>query len=203
MARENQSLKPPQEANFNGVTPRETERWMALMSRYVNFLTKPAIERIILPDVNRRGGTIGISSNGATVWPTANLAMLTPFEVVGPSTELVGMVVSVGGVGGNFDIGIYNYAGTRLVSEGGSAYTLNTNHTFTFSSTLILPRGLYYAAGVSDGVAIKVFQDTTFSSYAMAGLKTAINSYPLPATITFDAQPAQGCFCVALIPRVN
>jgi hypothetical protein len=105
---------------------------------------------------------------------------------------------------GNYDIGIYDAAGNRLWSKGSTAMASGAN-TETVSPSVSLTAGtLYYIAvafdtitgfmrgySVTDGTVAR-FLDGTPSS------KTVSAGFPLPATVTFGATPANRFHLVTL-----
>ena len=86
--------------------------------------------------------------------------------------------------GGNFDIGIYNSAGTRLVSSGSTARTLSVWNTAGLTDTELTP-GLYYAAMSADGTNNYSGQaGFTAGTVAALGVCEQTTAFALPATST-------------------
>jgi hypothetical protein len=121
-------------------------------------------------------------------WGTANRATYVPVRV---SRRVIVRKLAVGtGTTGtnNLDIGLYDAAGTRLVSTGPQAKgTTLQMQTFDVTDTTIGP-GLYYLALNSAGTT-----DTFFGALGMAlgcvaglGLRSeAVGAVTLPATATW------------------
>lgn len=120
----------------------------------------------------------------SAAWPLANLALYVPFFVA--ETVIVyeagtGMGATAGG---NFDIGIYDMAGTKLVSSGTTARTVSVWNTAGLTDTTLTP-GWYYAAMSTDGT-------NNYSGYTglSAGIVEALGvceqqtAFVLPSTAT-------------------
>lgn len=128
------------------------------------------------------------NSGAASVFGSANDAVYVPFVVAEPIT-VTQIHVVVGTQNGNVDVGIYNAAGTRLVSAGTTAVGAVGVQTFNITDTL-LPRGRYFAAMATDSATAKfstavlrVNRDQ--DGNAVMGIKKQATAFPLPATATF------------------
>jgi hypothetical protein len=117
------------------------------------------------------------------VWPSANLAIYVPFRVAASITVDRMWVYKGGTAAGNIDIGIYNDAGTRLVSLGSTA-DAGTTVIVTFDvANTTLSRGYYYLAfACSDGTA--TFARAAIGGNMPFGVKQEASALPLPATAT-------------------
>lgn len=130
---------------------------------------------------------VSFSANPAsTAWPAANRAILVPFRL--PSlTVIYQAIVGCGATAaGNFDVGIYDKFGNRIVSGGATAKTNSTEAVVNLTDTT-LGVGTYYMALAADGT-------NNYMAYAPAqvglvkaiGVRQASTAYVLPATVTFE-----------------
>lgn len=135
------------------------------------------------------GDMIAISendcSNTATTW-TANRAVYLPIAVTRPVT-VIDMHIVVSTQNGNVDAGIYNWAGTRLVSNGGVACGAAGVQTITIADTALSP-GWYFMAFASSS-STAVFKGNNLATVAarVSGAQQQSSAYPLPSTATFAA----------------
>lgn len=129
-------------------------------------------------------GSGGLTS---TAWPAANRAILIPFRLPKPATVYKATVGCGATAAGNFDVGVYDEAGNRLVSGGSTgkaaAAEVNVDLTDTF-----LGQGFYYMALSADGTNNYVALSSAASVYAFkaAGIRQASSAFVLPASITFE-----------------
>lgn len=128
----------------------------------------------------------------STAWPSANLAIFIPFTLAVPVT-VYKMAMGAGATAaGNFDIGIYDAAGNRLVSSGATAKGSSVEHILDVTDTVIGP-GTYYLAMAADGTnnyAVMVPSGTSpvpLQKTRLAGVMGVASSYVLPATVTYAA----------------
>lgn len=121
-------------------------------------------------------------------WPSANRALFFPFRVPVPVT-VYKMACGTGtGSTGNFDLGIYDAIGTRLVSTGSTAKTTaSSDRIVDVTDTLLLP-GLHYLAMATDGTT-NYFGATPLTaspaSGKLFGMRQMDTAFPLPSTATF------------------
>lgn len=149
--------------------------------------------------VDSASGTfcLGCASTAASAaWPLANVAIYVPFWVNETLTVYEAGVGTGATAGGNFDIGIYNAAGTRLVSSGSTARTASAWNVAGLTDTELQP-GQYYAAMSADGT-------NNYSGFAAAaglcealGLCEQTTAFALPATATMSRTTR------ALIPSIT
>lgn len=121
----------------------------------------------------------------STAWPSANLAIFVPFVLRVPTT--VYKIVVGGGslAAGNFDVGIYDQNGNRLVSSGAQAKSASVEHVVNITDTPLGP-GRYYMAMAADGTNNYVMYSVSAASRGkLGGVLQAASSYVLPATVTF------------------
>ena len=120
------------------------------------------------------------------VWPAANLAIYIPFRVSAP--VLVTQMFTTNGstVAGNVDIGIYDVAGTRLVSSGATAQSgTSALQAYDITDTLLAPGQFYLACSLSDGTATIARVATSAQFLRAFGCAQEASAHPLPATATF------------------
>lgn len=130
---------------------------------------------------------------GSIGWPTANLAIFVPMRVRYPVT-VYKLVVGAGTTAtGNFDVGIYDRNGNRLVSSGATAKGASTEHILDVTDTYLAP-GFYYLAMSADGTnnyAMIVPSGTSpvpLQKARIYGTLEAATAYTLPATVTMVAR---------------
>jgi hypothetical protein len=93
----------------------------------------------------------------------------------------------------NIDVGIYDAAGTRLVSAGSTAQAGTSDlQLFDVTDTLLGP-GLFYFAVSFDGTTGTVFRHVVSQNFgqALGVCQQTASAHPLPATATFAANAFQ------------
>jgi hypothetical protein len=148
----------------------------------------------------------GFTNGGTTAaFPAANDAICVPFRVPYPVTvEKVAMGTGTG-TGNNFDIGVYNEAGTLLVSTGATARPAATTGLVVDVTDTVLNPGLYYMALASDSTSTFAV-NTVLANVAtvkMAGMRKQATAYPLPNPITFATCTAAYIPLIGLYVRPN
>lgn len=124
-------------------------------------------------------------SNVSVAWPSANRALFIPFVISRPWRATQAVVGCGTTAGGNFDVGIYDYAGNLLTSSGGIARAASSEVVAAFAD-VDLGEGLYYMA-----MAVSTTNTMMASAPAQAGLlkccgvKEMASAYTLPSTATF------------------
>ena len=133
------------------------------------------------------GRSVGSSSAASAAWPSANLAILIPFRL--PAPLLVQRLFLLNGAtaSGNVDIGIYDVAGTRLVSTGSTAQSGTSAVQSVDVTDTPLAAGLFYLALAMDGTTGTVQRKTTsnVASCKALGMAQVASAFALPATVTF------------------
>lgn len=131
--------------------------------------------------------TPSVATVGQVAYPAVNLAIYIPIAISRPAVVLKLWVVE-GGIGtGNFDLGLYNSAGTRLVSTGATAKAAIVSlHTVDVTDTTVGP-GIYYIAMVADSATDTYEGDNDAApNYASLGVLTeSLGSTALPATASW------------------
>ena len=145
-------------------------------------------------------GTSVLPAPAAAAWPSANRAYFVPFRL--PIAVTVYKMACGTGTGttGNFDLGIYDSFGNRLVSTGSTAKTTASSERIVdVTDTFLLP-GFYYLAMVTDGVTNYV--QVVFNNLGktkLAGIREMATAFALPATATlasatFNCVPAVAAY---------
>lgn len=119
-------------------------------------------------------------------WPTANTAVFVPFHVYTPTVVKQIGWFNGSAVSGNVDCGIYDAAGTRLISTGSTAQAgVSTIQTVDVTDTLLGP-GLFYMAFAADNITATVIGIVpTLQRGRVLGLVEMATAFALPATATF------------------
>ena len=119
---------------------------------------------------------------------TANLAVFIPFAVPEPCVLTRLFWMNGAAVAGNLDAGVYDTAGTRLVSTGTTGQ-LNTSQVQSVDvADTVLARGVYYLALASDtsGATQKVTAVVPAAGIPQGlGLLQMAAAFVLPASATF------------------
>jgi len=135
-------------------------------------------------------GSLGAPA-GATNWPVANRAFYVPVRITSPFT--VDRVFWINGsvVGGNVDVGIYSFDGTRLISSGAIVQSgINVIQISNVANTLIGP-GLYYLAVSLSSTTGRLSKSVPTQYQAVGlGMLEQDTANPLPAVATFAALSA-------------
>jgi hypothetical protein len=103
---------------------------------------------------------------------------------------------------GNIVLGIYNQAGTRLVTSASTARTANVNQHITIASTSLDP-GYYYLAGIASESAAGTYSCVSPGTAAVVDFRSMgimqedVGSTALPSTMTPVA------YTVAAVPMMG
>ena len=131
-------------------------------------------------------------ATSSQAYPTANKAYLVPFTV--PESVIAYKLGWVNGTSptGNADVGIYDAAGTMIVSGGGTARSgSGLSQAVDITDTVLAPDTLYYLAYAQDDTsAVRVISAPTTQGSGMLGVREKATSYVLPATLTGTSAPA-------------
>lgn len=138
------------------------------------------------------GSGYNVTAPASAAWPSANLAIFVPFRLAS-SVIVYKMATGAGSTAaGNFDVGIYDSAGNRLVSSGTTAKGNSAEHILNVTDTVIGP-GLYYLAMAADGTNNYIMITPSGTSPVplqktrLYGVVAAASSFVLPTTVTFAA----------------
>lgn len=133
----------------------------------------------------------GSAGPASAAWPAANRALYIPFVLAEAVTVLKLFCVNGGTVSGNLDVGIYNNAGSRLISSGSTAQAgANAIQEFDIADTVIGP-GQFYLAMAVDNVTATVARWQPIGATVLAanvlrttGMAEQASAFPLPASAT-------------------
>lgn len=130
-------------------------------------------------------GTFMSAASSAT-YPAANRAIAIPFRT--PDPFIVKQLYACNGatVSGNIDVGVYDLAGTRIISAGSTAQAgTSVLQVFDVTDTLI-GAGAYYIVVAMDNTTGTLFrQNHNTHQSKFFGMTTVESSFSLPATLTF------------------
>jgi hypothetical protein len=149
------------------------------------------------------GMVISFGLNNA--WPSANLAIYLPVEIYRPVT-IVKMGVNNGTtVNGNFDLGLYDANGVRLVSSGSTAQSgASALQTVDITDTLLMP-GLYYM-GMASSSATGTYSSWTGGAsvdYRQMGVAQQATAFALPNPMVPAAFAQTYLPLVTMFPRTT
>ena len=136
--------------------------------------------------------TMNTVAPASTAWPAANRALFIPIRV--PRRVIVYKLVTGAGATatGNFDVGIYDIGGNRIIASGATAKGASVEHIINITDTAIGP-GLYYLAMSADGTNNYAMISPGGSTPVpeqknrLAGVLQMASAYVLPSTATFAA----------------
>ena len=138
-------------------------------------------------------GIAGLIASAGSVpavaaWPAAGLVIYMPFAVPEPMVATK-LFYGIGAAAGNVDMGIYNEAGTLLVSIGSTGASGSSTLQVLDITDTLLGRGRYYLALVADTVTTL----TIYKAAPAAGVCQALGllqqaSVTLP--LSSNASPA-------------
>lgn len=149
----------------------------------VSFVINP-LHRFSIGAAGFRAVT-GNSLNASTAWPAANRAIYIPFRIPCPMIAYQ-MVVGCGATAsGNFDVGIYDYAGNRLVNSGAQSKVASAEVICNITDTPLGPGSYWMAMSVDSTAAIIAASTAGVSLSKFLGVMTQDTAYTLPATATF------------------
>jgi hypothetical protein len=123
----------------------------------------------------------------SAVWPSTNLAIFVPFRISQPISANLLWVANGAAVSGNVDVGIYDVAGTRLVSSGSTAQAgVSVIQTFNIADTW-LGAGLFYLAMAMNNTTGTTLRTALSATFALKiyGCAEQASAFALPATATF------------------
>lgn len=134
------------------------------------------------------GGTAGnVAAVVGSAWPAANRAIFVPCRIP-RNVTVYQMAVGAGTTAaGNFDLGIYDANGVRLVSTGATAKGASTEHIINVTDTVI-ESGLKFLAQAADGTNNYIswsLTSMTASLLKFLGIREMATAYTLPNPATF------------------
>lgn len=142
---------------------------------------------VITPQsANSLGPSLVGSWSTAGTWPSMNRGMFIPFRL----DEIVTVQRMLWGTGatttlGNYDAGVYDQWGNRLVSTGATAKGAVTQIKDVSVTPTVLTPGLYYMALSADSATTTVMSALAVSDTGkILGCRIVAAAYPLPSTVT-------------------
>jgi hypothetical protein len=154
-------------------------------------LNRPGVVMITPWSYQSLGDVLVAMSQGSPTsqnFVTANLAVFVPFSV--PEPVMITKMFWGNGtaVAGNLDAGIYDEAGTRLVSTGTTAQAGVSSVQVANVTDTVLARGVYYLAFASDtsGITQKVLAALPAAGIPQSlGLLQMATAFVLPSSVTY------------------
>lgn len=129
---------------------------------------------------------------GSLIWAAANRAIYVPISIYKPVTIYKVFLHNGSVVSGNFDIGLYTEAGTRLFSTGSTAQAgVDTVQSVNITD-YALDEGNYFIALALDNVTGRIQGLSESSPKLLAiGVLGQNSAFALPATATFGTVATQ------------
>lgn len=126
-----------------------------------------------------------VGTGGSAVWPSANRALFFPFYLGARMTATKIAWINGAAVSGNCDAGIYDLAGTRLVSSGSTAQAgTSAIQTVDITDTILSPGTYYMALAVDNTTAAFMRVGPNALLLAGAGVAQMATAFPLPDPAT-------------------
>jgi hypothetical protein len=133
-------------------------------------------------------GGVSLGSAATAAWPSANLLIGYPFRVCRSTTLTKLWLYKGGAIAGNLDLGIYDAAGTKIISTGSTAESAGTNQLQVIDITdTTLGEGDFYLCLTMDGTTGTTMRLTwtgSASPWALGQVHVA-SAFPLPATVAW------------------
>lgn len=146
----------------------------------------------VISTASALGGSLSNAAAASTAWPSANLAIFVPFRLRAP-VVVCKLVTGAGATAaGNFDVGIFDAQGNKIVSSGATAKGASVEQISDITDTQIGP-GVYYLAMAADGtnnyemVVPTGTSPVPLQKTRLYGVVQMATAYTLPATATFAA----------------
>lgn len=136
--------------------------------------------------------SLQFTQGASNAWPSANLAIFVPFRLAEPVTVCKLAVGAGATAAGNFDVGIFDAQGNRIVSSGATAKQSSVEQIIDITDTEIGP-GVYYLALAANGtnnyttLVPSGVVPIPIQKTRLYGVVHAAASYVLPASVTFTA----------------
>lgn len=139
------------------------------------------------------GAVVGnITANSGATWPIANKALFCPFYVEYPVlAQKMGTVVTT--QAGNYDLGIYDEKGNKIIANGGAAVPAAGLGALDITDTVLNPGTYFMAMACSSATAAFARANVQLNLQRLAGVHEMATAYPLPTTLTFTT-PATNYF---------
>jgi hypothetical protein len=139
-----------------------------------------------------RGQGASVLSNAlvpaSAAWPSADLAIYIPMPIFEPYLIRKAYWMNGGTIGGNVDMGIFTFTGTKIWSTGATAQVGTTViQPVDVTDFLLYPGKYFLGMSVNSGTAmVHRMQVVTASLYAAqwTGILNEASAHPLPAVMT-------------------
>lgn len=130
---------------------------------------------------------VNANFTASAIWPVANMSIGYPFSVSQPCTALSMWIYNGATAAGNLDLGIYDDAGTLLVSKGSTAQSgTNVLQLLDITDLALVAGKTYYMFAAMDGITGTAFRfaTTVAGQLSALGYVQIASNFPL-ATGTF------------------
>lgn len=130
-------------------------------------------------------GSTHLGDLASAVWPEANRAYLYPIKLGDITTLTQAWTANGAAVSGNIDIGLYDVAGTRIMSTGTTVQAGTSTLQIIDHADVTVPAGHYYLALAASSATAQFLRGVGLASTQnFAGVITMATAFALPATIT-------------------
>jgi hypothetical protein len=147
----------------------------------VFWMDPPTPHNVPITTIASGDKTASINATPSVIhWPTANLAFFIPFPIPEPIT-ITRIMFCSSNTGANYDVGIYDVFGNRLVSYGSHAKGTTAQCVVADIANTALPAGNYYVALVFDNNTgdLQIWQP--FAGWnELIGIRQMAAAFPLP-----------------------
>ncbi|HEY6021438.1 MAG TPA: hypothetical protein VIY48_16485 [Candidatus Paceibacterota bacterium] len=135
------------------------------------------------------GGQMGTTAPSSAAWSTANRAIMIPFRLFKPATAYKMGIMNGSVTSGNFDMGIYDIAGTLLGSTGSTLQSgANVLQEVALTAPVLLGAGYFYMALAFNNNTAQILRRSHNNDICHGmGIYQDASAFPLPAAIGFDA----------------
>lgn len=176
------------------------------MSDFPNFRGLSPVSGLIAYSTTSVLIGVNRAQTASVAWPSANMAIFIPV-LIDESCTIYKMTIGAGSTAsGNFDVGLYDRFGNRLVSSGATAKAAGAEQVIDITDTTIGP-GLYYMAMAADGTNNYSMVNPSGTSPVplqkarLMGTLEAASSYTLPSTATMVARTVAPIPLIAMLAR--
>ena len=148
-------------------------------------------------------GVAPLRTTASTAWPAANRAIFVPFILSSPMlvTQLFALIGAISS--GNIDVGIYDRAGTKIVSSGSTVMgTINVLQLFNITDVVLGPGRYFMACAVANATGTVFAGASTARRYVAQGVCQQATAFPLQATATFAAAAAAFCPVIGVANQI-
>lgn len=146
----------------------------------------PPTQIVISTYSHLAGVNFGAPASGAP-FVNNNEGYFYPFRLTEALLVQELFVINGATASGNLDVGIYDAAGTRLVSSGAVAQSgTNTPQEFDVTDTQLGPGTFYFGISASLTTATAFRSPNTGIYLRMLGCFSVATSHPLPATVSIN-----------------